>query len=65
MTKAQILEAYKNDLILMAKENKRLTDLLQEAEEKRAKLTLQLDELREENSKLRLQNISLLKRFYQ
>ena len=64
MTKAQILEAYKNDLILMAKENKRLTDFLQEAEEKRAKLTLQLDELREENSKLRLQNISLLKRFY-
>lgn len=63
MTKAQILEAYKNDLILMAKENKRLTDLLQEAEEKRAKLILQLDELREENSKLRLQNINLLKRF--
>ena len=49
MTKAQILEAYKNDLILMAKENKRLTDLLQEAEEKRAKLTLQVDEVREEN----------------
>lgn len=48
----------------MAKENKRLTDLLQEAEEKRAKLTLQVDELREENSKLRLQNINLLKRFY-
>lgn len=64
MTKAQILEAYKNDLILMAKENKRLTDLLQEAEEKRARLTIQIDELREENSKLRMQNINLLKRHY-
>lgn len=65
MTKAQILEAYKNDLILMAKENKRLTDLLQEVEEKRAKLTLQVDELREENSRLRIQNLNLLKRYYQ
>ena len=61
MTKAQIIEAYKNDLTLMAKENKKLQDMLKEVQEEKAKLYISNSELRKENEHLRLQNINLLK----
>ena len=62
MTKAQIIEAYKNDLTLMAKENKKLQDMLKEAQEEKARLYLMNSDLRRENEHLRLQNLNLLKR---
>ena len=62
MTKAQIIEAYKNDLTLMAKENKNLQDMLIKAQEEKAKLYILNNELRNENELLRIQNINLLKR---
>ena len=61
MTKAQIIEAYKNDLTLMAKENKNLQDMLKKVQEEKAKLYILNNELRKENEHLRLQNINLLK----
>ena len=62
MTKAQIIEAYKNDLTLMAKENKNLQDMLIKAQEEKAKLYILNNELRNENELLRIQNMNLLKR---
>lgn len=61
MTKAQIIEAYKNDLMLMVKENKDLRDTLVKTQEEKAKLYILNDELRKENELLRLQNLNLLK----
>lgn len=61
MTKAQIIEAYQNDLTLMAKENARLTDLLQKSEQEKLKYSLLNDRLRDENEKLRLQIINIVK----
>ena len=61
VTKAQIIEAYKNDLTLMAKENKNLQDMLKKVQEEKAKLYILNNELRKENEHLRLQNINLLK----
>ena len=61
MTKKQIIEAYKNDLTLMAIENKRLTDTLIHAQEEKTRLYILNEDLRKENDILRLQNINLLK----
>lgn len=61
MTKAQIIEAYQNDLALMAKENARLTDLLQKSEQEKLKYSLLNGRLRDENEKLRIQIINIVK----
>ena len=61
VTKQQIIEAYANDLTIMAQENKRLIDLLKEVQDEKAHLYIVNNDLRKENEDLRRKVLNLLK----
>lgn len=61
MTKQQIIEAYANDLVVMAQENKRLSDRVMQLEVEKQNLILQINRLQEESDNLRREKMQLLR----
>ena len=61
MTKQQIIEAYANDMVVMAQENKRLSDRVMQLEVDKQNLILQINRLQEESDNLRREKMKLLR----
>ena len=61
MTKQQIIEAYAQDLVIMAQENKRLSERVMHLEVEKQQLILEINRLQQESDMYRKEKMQLLR----